>query len=217
MQRAASLPRLCTTTISIKSYMTTATTSTINYELPMIFRMAQPLGEHALHEARPVYETRLDTSEVTAETYRILSSLFEPSASQTSLEPTKINRQQIVSWLRLASWLDTIASHESSAWRAEVDISQQQLLVEQAVVAEYAAIPEVALIYSDRYLDEHVFTLYITGDQYDDAVMDLLLDREIGLLKRFASKPLTFHYLPYTSSSTRREMIRETAKLIFEG
>jgi hypothetical protein len=91
------------------------------------------------------------------------------------------------------------------------------LAIEQAVVGEYAPIPQVALIYSDRYLDEHVFTLFVTGNQYDDAVMDALLDREIAILKRFAQVPLTFHYIPYSQSALRREMVRETARLIFEG
>ncbi len=94
---------------------------------------------------------------------------------------------------------------------------QQRLAIEQAIVAEYATIPQVALIYSDRYLDEHVFMLFIIGNQYDDAVMDALLDREISLLNRFGPRPLTFCYLPYSPHSPRREMVRETARLIFEG
>jgi len=198
--------------------MTTTSTSTLNRDLPTIFRMTQPLVEHRLHEARPVYETRLDSSDVTAEAYRALCNLFATSVNQTSLEPLGLDRQHIIFWLRLTSKLGMTGWHEPPVSSSDVELfRKQQLVIEQAVVAEYATVPEVALIYSDRYLDEHVFTLFITGNQYDDTVMDVLLDREIDLLKRFVPKPLTFHYFPYSSRSPRREMIRETANLIFEG
>jgi hypothetical protein len=114
--------------------------------------------------------------------------------------------------------LGTAIWREPSALRSEAEMPQQQhLAIEQAIVAEYVTIPQVALIYSDRYLEEYVFTLFIIGNQYDDAVMDALLDREMSLLNRFAPKPLTFYYFPYSSNSPRREMVRETARLIFEG
>lgn len=197
--------------------MTVTSTSTNIGDLPTIFRVTQPPVDRRLHEPRPVYETRLD-SDVGAETNLILRNLFGYSVSQTSLEPTKLDRQRIILWLHLTSWLGSAVWRESSTWRSEADLpQQQQLAIEQTIVAEYAAIPQVALIYSDRYLDEHVFTMFITGHQYDDAVMDALLDREMSLLNRFAPRPMTFYYLPYPPHSPRREMVRETARLIFEG
>ncbi len=134
------------------------------------------------------------------------------SPSQTSLEQMAIGREQIMSLLNQTLWRAptlTAPTEETS--------SEQQLQLEQAVVSEFGAIPEVALIYSDCFRAERIFTIFLEGDQYDDELMDRLLDRELRLVKRFSPRLITFHYQPYISGASRRELIRESAQLIFGG
>ena len=83
-------------------------------------------------------------------------------------------------------------------------------------MGEFATVPEVALIYSDRFRLEYTFSVFVRGDQYNDVLMDAMLDRELRLVNRFAPLPIMFHYLPYVPGTLRREMVRQAARLIFE-
>jgi hypothetical protein len=119
---------------------------------------------------------------------------------------------QVVALLNVAAWLDApfveLQTETTSGY---------QFHLEQAVVGEYAAVAQVAFIYSDRFRAEYVFTIFVRGEQYDDTLMDTLLDHELHLVKRFAPLPLSFHYLPYVPGAVRRELVRQAAQLIFEG
>ena len=172
------------------------------------------VGRH-LHDTRPQYATRGATREATEALGRVplrLAALFGCQADQTSLGQMTIDRHQIVALLNVAAWLDV----PFVELQTETTFGYQ-LHLEQAVVGEYAAVPEVAFIYSDRFRSEYVITIFIRGEQYDDALMDTLLDHELCLVKRFAPLPLSFHYVPYVPGAVRRELVRQAARLIFEG
>lgn len=134
------------------------------------------------------------------------------SPSQTSVGQMAIGREQIMSLLNQTLWRAPTLTAP-----AEERALEQQIQLEQAVVSEFGAIPEVALIYSDRFRAERIFTIFMEGDQYDDDLMDHLLDREVRLVKRFSARLITFHYQPYIPGAPRRELIRESAHLIFGG
>ncbi len=132
--------------------------------------------------------------------------------SPNSLGQISVGRDQVIFLMSLALWrepLPTIPTTKTS--------SDTQILIEQEAIREFGPIPEVCLIYSDHFRSEYVLSVLLHGDKYNDALMDILLDRELRLMNRFASRPITLQYLPYVPSPSRNGLVRETAKLIFEG
>ncbi len=181
---------------------------------PILCPPQEVVGRH-LHDTRSQYVTRGATREATETLGRVplgLAALFGCQENQTSLAQMTIDRHQVVALLNVAAWLNV-----SFVELQTETTSGYQFHLEQAVVGEYAAVAEVAFIYSDRFRSEYVFTIFIRGEQYNDALMDTLLDHELRLVKRFAPLPLSFHYLPYVPGAVRRELVRQAARLIFEG
>jgi len=164
-----------------------------------------------VHEPRQKYELFTETTRAPLNARLDLSGLLGCQESNTSLAQTPIDRDRIVYLLRVAPWLSSsLAGQDLEAafeWRP---------LLEQAVVSEFATLPEVALVYSDRFRSEYTFSVFVRGDQYNDVLMDAMLDRELRLVNRFAPLPIMFHYLPYVPGTLRREMVRQAARLIFE-
>lgn len=164
-----------------------------------------------LHEPRPKYGPFTETTKAPLNAHLDFSDLLGCQESNTSLAQVLIDRNRIIYLLQVAPWLSSsLAEQDLEAtceWRPQL---------EQAVVGEFATVPEVALIYSDRFRSEYTFSVFVRGDQYNDVLMDAVLDRELRLVKRFAPLPIMFHYLPYVPGTFHRELIRQAAKLIFE-
>lgn len=163
-----------------------------------------------LHEPRSGYGPLTQTTRTPLDARLDLASLLGCQESETSLAQTALDRDRIAYLLLIAPWLEAPFAEQDS-----VSLEMQPRL-DQAVVGEFANVPEVALIYSDRFRSEYTFFVFVRGDQYNDVLMDALLDRELRLVKRFAPLPVTFHYLPYLTGAPRRELIRQEARLIFE-
>ena len=120
------------------------------------------IGRH-LHDTRPQYVTRGATREATETLGRVplrLAALFGCQENQTSLAQMTIDRHQVVALLNVAAWLDVSFVEPQTE-----TTSGRQFHLEQAVVGEYAAVPEVVFIYLDRFRSEYVFTIFIRGDQ----------------------------------------------------
>lgn len=89
--------------------------------------------------------------------------------------------------------------------------------VKAIVVAQFSAIAQVAYIYLDVVQSAPMFSIFVEGEHYDDAVMDRLLEIELTLQDRFSvSFHLTFNYLPYTRDGDPRQTVRYSARCIFE-
>jgi len=166
---------------------------------------------HRLHEPRQEYGHFTETTRAPLDARLDLASLLGCQASETSLAQIAIDRDRIIYLLQVAPWLGS-----SFAEQDEEATLERQPQLEQAVVGEFANVLQVALIYSDRFRSEYTFSIFVRGDRYSDVLMDALLDRELRLVKRFAPRPITFHYLPYVPGAFRRELIRQAARLIFE-
>ena len=84
-------------------------------------------------------------------------------------------------------------------------------------VARFSAIPQVAYIFMDVIQSAPLLSVFVEGEQYDDAVMDQLLDVESAIQDQFAaSLHLTFSYVPYTLNRNPRPALRDSAQCIFE-
>ena len=92
---------------------------------------------------------------------------------------------------------------------------EENMRLEQEVVGAYAPIEQVAMIYADHANSQEVFTLFISGERYDDALMDRLLDCEWSLRRRYGSRGLSFRYLPDVPQGTHRDALSIRARLIF--
>jgi hypothetical protein len=168
-------------------------------------------------------------------------NLLGTSGSQTALEKNEATREKIFLLLNMCSWNDlravNLPAYLPVDWRT---VAEQQAVIglwndfrivdlpayppvdwravaEQQAVIEFGAVSEVALIYSDSFKAEQMFMVFVKGDQYNDALMDKLLDRELQLLDALQSRPIAVHYFPYTAETSPRSLIRESAKLIFQG
>jgi hypothetical protein len=164
-----------------------------------------------VHEPRQRYELYTETARPFLNAPLDLADLLGCLETDTSLALSLVNRDRLVYLLQVAPWL--------SPSRAGQDLEatcEWRLQLEQAVVGEFAAVPEVALVYSDRYRAEYMFSIFVRGDRYNDVLMDALLDCELRLVKHLAPQPIMFHYLPYVPGALRREMVSQAARLIFE-
>ena len=89
-------------------------------------------------------------------------------------------------------------------------------VVKKAAAARFAAIPQVAYIFCDIFQSAPVFSVFVEGEHYDDAVMDQLLNVELVLHQQFTPARLTFNYLPHSGGADPRHTIRDTAQCLFE-
>jgi hypothetical protein len=69
------------------------------------------------------------------------------------------------------------------------------ILIEE-VACRFKQIPKVATIYLEKSPAELVFFCFLDHDQYDDHMMDQLLDLEWELRKDFPDQIFDIHYMP---------------------
>ena len=153
-----------------------------------------------------------DINALLADSQLSLENLLGTSGSQTALKTIEVTREKIIMLLNICLWNNlpavSLPVYAPADWRA---------VAEQQAVIEFGAVSEVALIYSDSFKAEQMFMVFVKGDQYNDALMDKLLDRELRLLDAFQSRPIAVHYFPDTPETSPHSLIRESAKLIFQG
>src|SRR4030042_5631009 len=83
------------------------------------------------------------------------------------------------------------------------------------LVEKYKYIPEVKAIYIDEYLDEKNITILLSINQYDDKLMEDLIQKELDISKIFSDVVATYNYIPDLIDN-KESIIGEKAKLIFE-
>jgi hypothetical protein len=83
------------------------------------------------------------------------------------------------------------------------------------LVAEFRTIPEVKAIYVDEYLDEKQIKVLLSMKQYDDMLMEVLINKEFIISGYFPDIIATFDYTPDLIDD-RHSIISENTKLIYE-
>ena len=83
------------------------------------------------------------------------------------------------------------------------------------LVAEYRTVPEVKAIYVDEYLDEKQINVLLSIKQYDDMLMEVLINKELRISKYFPDIVTTYDYTPDLVDD-RHAVISEKTKLVFE-
>lgn len=86
---------------------------------------------------------------------------------------------------------------------------------ETLLSVKYKSIPEVKAIYIDEYLDEKNITILISVKQYDDKLMETLIQKELDISKVLPDVVTTYNYIPDIIDD-KESIIGKKAKLIFE-
>jgi len=94
----------------------------------------------------------------------------------------------------------------------QVDI---ETALEAEIVAKYAPMPEVSAIYTDRYLDERLVFVLLSNEQYDEPLMDRLLDKQFEIEDVHPDLVLSFRYIPLLGQA-KESLVGKQSKLIFE-
>ncbi len=79
----------------------------------------------------------------------------------------------------------------------------------------FISIPEVAAIYQDELEDETLFWVFINNEKYDDELMELLISREEVLMDKHTEAHIWVRYVPLVLCHDPREVVGNTARLIF--
>lgn len=130
--------------------------------------------------------------------------------SESYIRPMAVNREVILTVLNISLWIGQVSREYAQA-------SPLRVKIEQAVLNEFAAIPEVIRIYVEQYRSEYIFKIFTSPDHYDDELMNKLLDNELDILDRFPSQLLTFHYLPHPHNISLIDIVSEEGNLIFSS
>jgi hypothetical protein len=99
--------------------------------------------------------------------------------------------------------------HSPSRGRTEEDA------VAQATVRSFGAINDVAAVYVDAGPSGMTVWVFVDREQYDDALMDRLLDEEMKVLSCFPDQVVSFKYLPAPGRSQLRDVVGKDARLVF--
>ncbi len=89
-------------------------------------------------------------------------------------------------------------------------------LLEQAVRELFSSIPQVVRIYQDEQGDEILFWIFTNNEKYDDELMELLISREEALMDTHPQADIWIRYIPLVLCDNPREVVGDTARLIFE-
>jgi hypothetical protein len=148
---------------------------------------------------------------------KLLLQSFEPELLGTLTEHLGPQLGQVSDVELLTSFLQArnAMMHEcigpESALR-QVDV---EITLEAEIVAKYAPVQEVSAIYTDRYLDERLVFVLLSNEQYDDTLMDRLLDKQFEIEDVYPDLVLSFRYIPLLGQA-KRSLVGKQSKLIFE-
>lgn len=83
------------------------------------------------------------------------------------------------------------------------------------LVVKYKDISEVKAIYIDEYLDDKNITILLSIKQYNDKLMESLIQKEIDISNVFPNIIANYNYIPDLIDD-KKSIIGEKTKLIFE-
>jgi hypothetical protein len=84
------------------------------------------------------------------------------------------------------------------------------------VLIYFAQMRAVEAIYQDDIESVVLFWIFTSNEKYDDALMDQLLSRENRILDTYPGTSIAFRYLPSAACQNHREVVGNTATLIFK-
>ena len=148
---------------------------------------------------------------------KLLLQSFEPELLGTLTEYLSPKFGQVSGVELLANFLQArnAMMHEcigSESALRQVDV---ETTVEAEIVAKYAPVQEVSAIYTDRYLDERLVFVLLSNEQYDDTLMDRLLDKQFEIEDVHPDLVLSFRYVPLLGQA-KESLVGKQSKLIFE-
>lgn len=149
---------------------------------------------------------------------KLLLQSFEPELLGTFTEYLSPKFGQVSSVELLANFLqarnammhECIGPVESALRQADIETT-----LEAEIVAKYAPVQEVSAIYTDRYLDERLVFVLLSNEQYDDTLMDRLLDKQFEIEDVHPNLVLSFRYMPLLGQA-KKSLVSKQSKLIFE-
>lgn len=89
-----------------------------------------------------------------------------------------------------------------------------KMRMKEITAEAFAAVPRVMFIYHHLACMTDTFSIFTEGDQYDDSLMDELLDVEWELIKEFPEA--AFNYIPAIGGEIPSGCIRKYARCIYE-
>jgi|GEM_PF-3119673 len=111
---------------------------------------------------------------------------------------------------------DSLLNEEYTAININPDIQEKtEDYFETLVFVKYKYIPEVKAIYIDEHLDEKNVTIFLSVKQYDDKLMETLIQKEIDISKLFPNIFANYNYVPDLIDD-KKSIVGDKTKLIFE-
>ncbi len=111
---------------------------------------------------------------------------------------------------------DNLLNEEYTAININPDIQEKtEDYFETLVVMKYKYIPEVKAIYIDEHLDEKNVTIFLSVKQYDDKLMETLIQKEIDISKLFPNIFANYNYVPDLIDD-KKSIVGDKTTLIFE-
>ena len=88
--------------------------------------------------------------------------------------------------------------------------------IDALVAAHFSLIPEVKYVYRENDGDIARYFVFTSNDVYDDALMERLLNREIGIIHATPDLLADFQYIPHGLYSIAADAVSSAAEIIFE-
>ena len=148
---------------------------------------------------------------------KLLLQSFEPELLGTLTEYLSPKFGQVSGVELLANFLQArnAMMHECIGFESALRQVDVETTVEAEIVAKYAPVQEVSAIYTDRYLDERLVFVLLSNEQYDDTLMDRLLDKQFEIEDVHPDLVLSFRYVPLLGQA-KESLVGKQSKLIFE-
>jgi hypothetical protein len=104
-----------------------------------------------------------------------------------------------------------------NVWKHVPDQSASDVAAAAHLVRRlYSEIPDVDAVYQDADEGLTTFWVFTANEQYDDALMDTLISREIEVLDEFPDADLSFKYIPVVFCEKSTDLVSKDATLIFK-
>lgn len=131
-------------------------------------------------------------------------------SKETQGKLPEFNRDIYLNFLTMDYWRDYSSSMIPTCYQ-----SLEGIEVELDVVREFVAVNEVSNIYSSELFNEREYTIFYKSDSYNRDLMDLLLDKEIKIIRQHPDLSLSFHYIPQNDLISAIGIVSKDAILIF--
>jgi len=104
-----------------------------------------------------------------------------------------------------------VAQTTASGRLRQTELEQEALL---SIAREFSKVEKVKSIYVQRYREELQVQILLSINQYDGDLMDVLLDLEYGIRKRYPDMVFEFFYPP-AGVSEKKDFIHPQAQCIY--